>query len=447
MRSLRGRLTLWITLVLAAVLALAGLLAARGVDNSERSALGERLVRTAQLSGPNALEAVQQQLPSADTRLDAVLSATQTSLRLTLGDATLVETGDAVPNHRRLPNGLSSFTAHGVNYRAYVANLRDPSLGGLARLELTTSLTSLERRQDRLRNKLLLVGALALLLAAAGTFFAGGVVLRPLGRLRAGAARIATEEDLDQRVEDDRGPTETRALAAAFNAMLARLSGSAAERERAVEATRRFAADAGHELRTPLTSIQARLSSLARHPDEPAERRTEMAQEALGQHRRLVALLDGLQALARGDAAPPLGPLDLAEAVDSALAAVRDRHPEVQWAADVPDEVTRVDAWEPGLRSLLDNLLENGARHGQEGGQVRVTLRGGAAPELIVEDDGPGVPEADRGRIFEPFVRLHAEETAGSGLGLAIVAQQARHHGATVEVGASEELGGARFTV
>src|SRR3954471_20293857 len=99
MRSLRARLTLWITLVLAAVLALAVLLAARDVDDSERAALDDRLVKTAQLSGQNALEAVQQQLPSADTRLDAVLTATQTSLRLTLGDTTLVETGDPTPPH------------------------------------------------------------------------------------------------------------------------------------------------------------------------------------------------------------------------------------------------------------------------------------------------------------------------------------------------------------
>src|SRR4051812_47771859 len=402
MHSLRGRLTLWITLVLAAVLALAGILAARDVDHSERAALDERLVRTAQLSGPNALEAVQQQLPSADTRLDAVLSATQTSLRLVLGDTALVQTGDPVPAHRRLPKGLSSFTSRGVHYRAYVANLRDASLGGLARLELTTSLTALERRQARLRNKLLVIGVVALLLAAAGTLVAGGVLLRPLRRLRAAAARIAGEEDLGQRVPADRGPTETRALASAFNAMLGRLSGSAAERERAVEATRRFAADAGHELRTPLTSIQARLSVLARHPDEPAARRTAMAQEALGQHRRLVALLDGLQALARGDAAPELTRVDLAEAIDSALAAARDHNPGVRWSTELPDGAACIDAWEPGVRSLLDNLLENAARHGRRGGEVRVTLHTTDVPELVVEDDGPGVPKADRGRIFEP---------------------------------------------
>src|SRR3954471_6672546 len=103
MRSLRGRLTIWTTAVLAAVLALAGLFAARDVDRSERAALDERLVRTAQLSRATALEAVQKELPSADKRLDAVLTATGTSLRLTLGGTALVETGSPVPEHRPLP--------------------------------------------------------------------------------------------------------------------------------------------------------------------------------------------------------------------------------------------------------------------------------------------------------------------------------------------------------
>jgi signal transduction histidine kinase len=446
MRSVRGRLTLWITVVVAVVLTLAGLLAARDVDHSERGALDDRLVRTAELSGATALEAVQKELPSGDERLDAVLSATRTSLRLTLGGTALVETGDPVPPHGHLPKGLSSFRSGGVNYRAYVSDLRDPSLGGLARLELTTRLTGLEQRQASLRNRLLVIGLLALLLAAAGVFVAGGVVLRPLRRLRAAAERIAGEEDLAQRVPAERGPTETRALAAALNAMLARLSRSASDRERAIEATRRFAADAGHELRTPLTSIQARLSALARHPDEPAERRTQMAEEALGQQRRAAALLDGLQALARGDAAPPLEPVDLADTVDAALAAARERHPDVRWSGDVPDGAVTVDAWEPGLRALLDNLLENAARHGRAEGEVRIAVRGGETPELIVEDDGAGVPDADRARIFEPFVRL-GDESEGSGLGLALVAQQARHHRADIGVDRSPALGGARFAV
>jgi two-component system, OmpR family, sensor histidine kinase PrrB len=441
MRSLRGRLTLGLTLLLAGVLVAVGTLAVREVDRSERDALDERLVRTAELSRATALEAVQEQLPRADERLDAVLAATGTSLRLVLGDTPLVETGERPPATGRLSRGLSTLTVDGVRYRAYVTTLRERSLGGLARLELTTRLSALEDRQERLRDRLVLIGALALALTAAGVFAAAGVVLRPLRRLRAATAEIVGESDLDRRVADDEGPTETRALARAFNAMLGRLSRSAAERERAIDATRRFAADAGHELRTPLTSIQARLSALARHPDEPPERRARMAAEALDQGRRAGALLDGLQALARGDAAPPLAPLDLADVVDGALAAARERHPDAGWDVAVADGAMMVDGWEPGLRSLVDNLLENAVRHGD--GAVRVALAGHV---LVVEDDGPGILPGDRGRIFTPFVRLH-DTGEGSGLGLALVAQQAHHHGATVEVDRSERLGGARFSV
>jgi signal transduction histidine kinase len=118
----------------------------------------------------------------------------------------------------------------------------------------------------------------------------------------------------------------------------------------------------------------------------------------------------------------------------------------VRWTGDVPDGAVTVDAWEPGLRALVDNLLENAARHGRSDGEVRVAVQVREGVELVVEDDGPGVPEGDRGRIFEPFVRLE-EGSEGSGLGLALVAQQARHHGAVISVSSSPASGGARFTV
>jgi signal transduction histidine kinase len=225
--------------------------------------------------------------------------------------------------------------------------------------------------------------------------------------------------------------------------MLDRLGRSAADRERALAATRRFAADAGHELRTPLTSVQATLSALARHPDIDAERRTAMAADAMAEQRRLVDLLDGLQALARGDAAPGEEvDVDLAEIVAGAAAA----HPAAAIDTDVPDGPVVVRGWEAGLRVLAGNLVANAVRHGRPGGRVRVALEGGAEPRLIVDDEGAGIPDADRARIFEPFTRLDGGQRPGSGLGLALVAQQARHHGATVVVERSP-LGGARFVV
>jgi two-component system, OmpR family, sensor histidine kinase PrrB len=232
--------------------------------------------------------------------------------------------------------------------------------------------------------------------------------------------------------------------------MLARLSRSAEDRNRALEATRRFAADAGHELRTPLTSVQATLSAIARHPDMPAAQRGELARDALAEQRRLVELLDSLQALARGDAGPlELAEVDLAELLDASAGAAAARHPALGLETRAPDEAVALEGWEPGLRILLDNLIENAARHGRADGMVRVTLHpavNGDGPAIEVEDDGPGIPPAERERVFEPFHRVAGGDRPGSGLGLALVAQQARLHGAEVTVGESA-LGGARVRV
>jgi len=439
-RSLRGRLTLGVTLVLAAVLGVSGTIVARYVDDSERDALDDRLQRTAELSQATAIAAIDQQLPEGDRRLDAVLSATSTSLRLLLGDTVLLETGRRLPRHDARV-GFHDVRLGETRYRSYVVELRDAGLGGLVRLEVTASLEPLERRLDRLDRRLTYLGLAALLLGALGTWLTTTLALRPLGRLRRVTTTIAEEEDLTRTVPAD-GPAEISAVARSFNGMLGRLARSAGDRRRALDATRRFAADAGHELRTPLTSVQAALSTLARHPELDPERRTALAQDALAEQRRLVDLLDGLQALARGDAAPGEDTdVDLADVVEAVVAEQAD----VPIETSLPDVPVVVSGWDAGLRMLVGNLVQNAVRHGGADGRVRVALSDGPRPCLIVDDAGPGIPAEDRGRIFEPFTRLDTTGT-GSGLGLALVAQQAGRHGAEVQVDDSP-LGGARFAV
>ena len=445
MRSLRGRLTLGITLVLAVVLAGAGVVVSRYVDRSERSALDDQLKRTVEFSRQTALSAVQRELPAEDQRIDDVLSASGTSLRLLLDGRELPAFGRPPPPGRPTPrDGLHTFVAGGERYRSYTIRLE--ALGGLARLEVTRRLGPLERKLSALNRRLLGFGAAALLIAAIGVWFAADLLLRPLRRLRRVTSRIAGTEDLDRRVPGDDGPAELRSLAASFNEMLARLGRSAADRERALAATRRFTADAGHELRTPLTSVQANLSALSRHPTMSAEQRAEMVADALAENRRLVDLLDGLQALARGDSTAFVhSDVDFADLVGVALAAVRARYPAVSWSCELPDEPVIVRGWEPGLRILVDNLLVNAARHG--GGNASVIVSAGApGPALCVDDDGGGVAVEDRERIFEPFVRADGVTAPGSGLGLALVSQQVRAHGAQIEV-SDAPLGGARFVV
>jgi len=448
MRSLRGRLTLGITFVLAVVLAGAGVMVSRYVDRSERAALDDRLKRTAELSRDTSLDALQREVPPRDPRLDNVLGASGTSLRLIVGQSVIRPSGRAAPSAfipRR--DGLRTFSVKGTRYRSYITSVPVPDLGDLARFEVTTPLTPTEHRLAALDRRLVAFGAAALVLGGLGAWFAATLLLAPLRRLRAATARIAGTADLDQRVRGDDGPAELRSLAASYNAMLARLGRSAEDRERALAATRRFTADAGHELRTPLTSVQATLSTLRRHPEISDEQRASLIGDALAEHHRLVDLLDGLQAMARGDASPgKVGDVDLCELVAASVDQAASRHESVTWSSSLPAQAVSVRGWEPGLRMLVDNLLENAARHGRADGSVEATVDPAGGPALFVDDDGPGIAKADRKRIFEPFTRVNGSKTPGSGLGLALVDQQARAHGADVEVGMSPH-GGARFAV
>ena len=255
-RSLRGHLTLGTTIVLAIVLAGAGIVVSRYVDRSERAALDDRLKRTAELSRETALAAVQRELPSGDRRLDNVLSATGTSLRLLLDGRELPAFGKPPP---RGPAAAARRAAHVRGRRRALPLVRDPastrsagSRGWRSRRGWTRPSASCPSSTAGCWPS----ASAALLVAGLGVWFAADLLLRPLRRLRAATAGIAGTEDLDRRVPGDDGPAELRSLAASFNEMLARLGRSAADRERALAATRRFTADAGHELRTPLTSVQ-----------------------------------------------------------------------------------------------------------------------------------------------------------------------------------------------
>lgn len=295
------------------------------------------------------------------------------------------------------------------------------------------------------------LGVLAV--AGAAALLLTGVALRPLVALRDAAERVASTRDLATRLPAD-GPVEVRSVAGSLNAMLARLQRSIARTEETLEASRRFTADAGHELRTPLTSMRANLDVLRRSPNlSTAE--APIMDDVNREQARLLALLDGLQRLARADAADAIAreQLDLADIVDAAVVDARRRHPEADIRFDGPEDVD-IRGWSDGLRLLVDNLVDNAVVHGGPRTRIAVTLAfdgsatrsEGARIRLAVDDDGPGVPVADRARVFDRFVRGSTAGATGSGLGLALVAQQAAVHGGSVSI-ADAPLGGARVTV
>jgi signal transduction histidine kinase len=286
---------------------------------------------------------------------------------------------------------------------------------------------------------LVVVGAIGMLL--------GGLALRPLVGLQATAERVASTRDLATRLPQGDGPEEIDALAGSLNAMLARLQRSTAQTEATLDASRRFAADAGHELRTPLTSMRANLDVLARSANLSADEQRIMADVAREQG-RLLALLDGLQRLARGDAADavPRERLDLADIVDAAVTNAVAHYPTATITFQGPEDAP-IDGWSDGLRLLVDNLLDNAARHGGPDVRIAVALEiDNRTARLVVDDDGPGIPLGDRQRVFERFVRGSGTHAQGSGLGLALIAQQAAVHGGRAVIETSPS-GGARVVV
>ena len=247
--------------------------------------------------------------------------------------------------------------------------------------------------------------------------------LRPVEALRAGAEEI-TGASLMGRLPVPDGRDEVHRLAVTLNGMLDRL-GAARERQR------RFVGDAAHELRSPLASLYTQL--------EVAERLGERlpAADLLPDIDRLRRLIDDLLLLARADEGDPR--LRRAEEVDltALLREVAAAHPHAHVAVTVHNEQPLWTVTDPdAVHRIVENLVSNAVRHAHS----RVELAAAATPdgvELTVSDDGPGIPEADRQRVFGRFTRLDDARTRdgsveGAGLGLAIVRELVRLLGGTV---------------
>ncbi len=351
----------------------------------------------------------------------------------------------AVDAPRDLPpargDGFRTVRAGGTAYRTLVRTTPE----GLT-LEVGAALSGVGERGGALRARGIVVSLFGVGVAGALAWWLAGRALRPRAALRTAGARVSGTRDLSNRLPAESRLEEIDALSESVNAMLGRLERSASETERALDATRRFAADAGHELRTPMTALRANLGALLRHPGLDGDERQAVLSEAEAEAERTVRLLEALQTLARGDAgaALPREEVELADVVDAALERARRRHPGVAFDLRSSRESTAVQGWPDGLQVLVDNLVENAARHGRPGGRVEVALgQSGDELQLAVEDDGPGIIADERERIWHRFARGDGARE-GSGLGLALVRQQARLHGGDAWVEDSE-LGGARF--
>jgi len=339
----------------------------------------------------------------------------------------------AVDIQRPLRYGYANVRGSGEDWRVYATQL-GPWIVQLAQpLELRRGIAA----SAAWRILLPLLAMLPLLTAA--MWWIVGRVLAPITAL---AGAISRRENALEPLAADGLPGEVALMVRALNDLIARLKDVLARQQD-------FMADAAHELRTPLTaiSLQSQLLERAASPTESAEALAELKRGIA----RSTHLVERLLTLARLDAASEreaASPIDLGALVDASLvnARLRAQARGITLTARV-ESALHIDGIEPQLQSLVDNLLDNALRYTPRGGRVHVELtarRHGAVLEIA--DSGPGIPAAERARIFDRFYRVPGTVQEGSGLGLAIVRRVADLHGATVEVGDADG-GGARFTV
>ncbi len=330
------------------------------------------------------------------------------------------------------------------NLRVLKRTVRLPGLPKLERrvaIGVGEPLAGIARAQRGVSRAFVLAGTLALAGALLGALLIGACMSRPLRRMAAVAARVDAG-DLAPRIHPDGQGAEIRVLTDAFNHMLDRLT-------EAFAAQRDFVADASHELRTPLTVIRGQLEVLAAQPEPSGEEVRRVGQLVEAEIARISRLIDDLLLLAKTEQAEFLRtePIDLAIFVDelwSASTLLAERRFELEPVAPGtlladPDRLAQA------LRNLLTNAIAHTtAEHGVV--QMRVECVDADRVRFVVEDDGPGIPDDQRERVFDRFHRTDAARdraSGGAGLGLAIVAAIAKAHGGRASAGRSP-LGGAR---
>lgn len=294
---------------------------------------------------------------------------------------------------------------------------------------------------ERVPRALVLGGGAVLSAAALAAWLAGTRALRPLSRIVTAAARVAEEGDFSRRLAEDPRDPEVAHLTATFNRLITRV-------DDVLAAQRQLVADTSHELKTPLTTIKGNLELLEQAPT-PAER-AEILAETGQEVERMSRLIRDLLLLAE------VGESPRTEQVDVRLDLVAQQVVERVAGAAAPrvlllTEPVVVAGDEHRLGQVVANLLQNALRYASSApGAIHVIVqRGPTEAQLIVRDDGPGLPADALERVFDRFYRVdrgRSRSRGGTGLGLAIVRHITEAHGGRVWA-ENRATGGARFCV
>jgi signal transduction histidine kinase len=281
-------------------------------------------------------------------------------------------------------------------------------------------------------------GPIVLALVAFGTYRLVGAALQPVERIRTRVSSMANGQ-LAERIPVPAADDEVTRLAVTMNDMLDQLEANQA-------AQRRFVSDASHELRSPLASITASLDLAHQRPDLLDQ--SLIDDLLLPEAQRMHGLVEDLLLLARADELTG-SRVEVDVDLDDLILAEAERVRSLTRLRVVAEVKPARASGDPGaLLRMVRNLVDNATRHAKASIHLECAVVGNLA-RVVVSDDGPGLPEADRQRVFGRFVRLDTprdREAGGAGLGLSIVAQIVKAHHGTVSVGDAVG-GGARFVV
>jgi signal transduction histidine kinase len=307
----------------------------------------------------------------------------------------------------------------------------------------------IEDSLSTLRGYLVLAALFSLMGALAASWVVAGKALRPVDAMADTAEEIGRTRDLSRRLPELDNRDEVGRLTSSFNAMLAELQDAYQRLEATLATQQRFVADASHELRTPLTTIRSNVGLLLGGKTIAAADRADALRDIDEESERMTRLVQELLTLARADAGHHLemSPVNVARIAADVCRKARRLYPERR--LELRDGKTAPVVGNPdALKQLLWILVDNAVRHTPARSGIKVAIeRSDTFLEISVDDEGAGIPAAERERVFERFHQADpARSGEGTGLGLAIAAWIAREHQGRIAVSASG-AGGASFRV
>ncbi|WP_422744827.1 sensor histidine kinase [Mycobacterium sp. WMMD1722] len=427
--SLRTRVAFATAIAAAIVVGIVGTVVWVGITQDRKERLDRRLDEAAGFAIPFLPRGLDT-IPKTPNDRDAIITVRR-------GDGEVNSNSDVVLP--QLPVGYADTYVDGVRYRVRTVDIRYPEPMSVA-VGATYDATIADT--NNLHRRVIIICSLAIGAATVAGWLLAAFAVRPFKRLAQQTRQIDTGDE-DPHVEV-RGATEAVEIAEAVKGLLERVWSEQDRTKAALASARDFASVSAHELRTPLTAMRTNLEVLATL-DLADDQRKEVVGDVIRTQSRIEATLGALERLAQGELSTSDDhvPVDITELLDRAAHDAMRVYPDLDVSL-VPAPTVIIVGLPAGLRLAVDNAIANAVKHG---GATRVQLSAvssRAGVEIAIDDDGVGVPESERVRVFERFSRGSTASQSGSGLGLALVAQQAELHGGTASLEASP-LGGARL--